>query len=320
MTQKFIIVLFVFQRLLVALFLALFLALLFVEGAHAGPNDKSEISFDISNGPPSIPVEIQGKTYNFLVVPSKWPLIILNKDIAEEYNLKPSGSIKWYYEVDGEKSRMKRDEVRLKIGNLSEKKYKISWIEQNFWPGFDGAIGIAKLKYDRIVFKSDKLVTNKTVKTSFDLKRGKKWGWVTKSKFHEDIEWPVYINFRPHYAQSRFQMVSTVLLKKEKGLKFAESTETIHNIFGVPAVVRQVEFTQPISIWGQSFNSVMAQDVVTKSSTSNEGLGENLDEVIVKGTKKSKAKPYFTVGRDIMEKCAKIVFEPKKKKVHLYCG
>ena len=71
--------------------LALSAALMAIESAAEDTQDRSIIEFDLTQGPPSVDVEISGTTYKFLVDPSLKKTILVNPSVAKALGLKKSG-------------------------------------------------------------------------------------------------------------------------------------------------------------------------------------------------------------------------------------
>lgn len=275
---------------------------------------QTSIDFDLTQGPPTVSVEIEGTPYKLLVDPSLGASIFLNSSVVEKLKLKES-RLSSTIKIDGNKHYVKTRNIDLKINEGEYEKRRVFWTEQETWSGFDGTISGASLGFERVSFsmpaKPGKKYSAQTFKTfSTDL-------WAFPVNMHDDLPKNITVVFTPHIKFSRADLVMTHMLKRHNF--FQDENKTILDAerpFGVQRHVAKVEFQKPLNLLGKTLQSGHVQ--VHSPTLELESIDKNEDdEVVVTDTLKGESSPAFLLSLDALGDCIKVEFV--RRKAHIHC-
>ena len=273
--------------------------------------------FNLSDKGATVNVTVNDTAYDFLVDPSLRNIIMLSPNLVAANNVKESGVASLFpfsADVDGRKLKGRTGKLRLDISDVGLIKTRAYWFEENTWAGTDGVLGASGFDEDELVFVSDKHQGKSTlIARTFDLTSKKDWSVRTELN-----GLPVFVKFRPHYAHSRANMISTVALKDRGLVKPTGTPVAIQREFAQKAYAQNAIPLETLSILGAKYSEIVIQDTeanITPSVT-------DVDEVIAQASKKKKSKgpaPEFFLGQDYFEQCPKVVFNKKAKQVTTHC-
>lgn len=303
-------------RKTISIGLALSATSIAIESAAEDAQDRSIIEFDLTQGPPSVDVEISGKTYKFLVDPSLKKTILVNPSVAKELGLENSGIFSIKADVDGEIFDMQVDKVRIRINQGEEKKRKVQWLEREYWDSFDGVIGASRLDYDKVSFFIPETIGKKYSVSSFDTLSQS--DWKIPITLHDGLPTQVNVSFKPHLDSSRANLVLSQTLKYHNLVKPDDkSVRDVRREFGVQAQVAKTTFLNAANVFGMNVPSI---DVQINTSALEVG-SKDYDEIIVQGAqKKSKRfKPELLLTKDLFGECVRIEFSKDAKTANIYC-
>jgi len=275
---------------------------------------STSIDFDLTQGSPTVQVEIDGRQYIFLVAPAYEGSVLLKSKVAKELGLKDKGRVEARLHVDGEIFDMKARKIALKINEGEVIKRRVFWNDAEDGLEFDGIISGPSLGFDRVSFSRPLVAGKKYYPQTFKTFSRRDWG--VPVKMHNDLSRKAKVVFAPHLEFSRADLVLAQYLKQKNFLQLeGETVVELDHVYGVQRQAAKVAFRDPLKLMGQT---IKTSHVQVHSSTLEAGRVESGDVVIATGSKKISEIPRFLMSLDALGDCVKV--EYTSRKVHVHCA